>query len=159
MLARVNTVQVSKRDSDADHSVAAHSQVTRVIKKDHSCCACRIERLQQQGSYNHVRSPRLAEDRTTIQIVVLAKFVKPFGKGATRKFRSIRENTPRGLSGGVGVDDLDSGRELSSGHIGLLQSIRGSAEAAKVSCWIAERMAERFEAEAVRDDLCDAAES
>jgi len=110
---------VSEGNSDADHPVAAHSQVTCVIEKDHSCCACRIERLQQQGSYNYVRSPWLAEDRTTIQIVALAKFIKPVGQRATRKFRSIRENTPRGLSGGVGVDHLDSGRELSSGHIGF----------------------------------------
>jgi len=79
MLARVNPFQVSERNSDADHPVAAHSQVTCVIEKDHSCCACRIERLQQQGSYNYVRSPWLAEDRTTIQIVALAKFIKPVG--------------------------------------------------------------------------------
>jgi hypothetical protein len=77
MNARLNSSQMSESCGDPNRAVAAHSEVSNVIEKDHSCCAIRGIRLQQPRAYHYIGTARLAQDRTTRPVVIAPEPLHP----------------------------------------------------------------------------------
>jgi hypothetical protein len=108
MLAGTDSFHVGKGCDQTDGAVTAHAEVANIIKEDNASCAGGVHRLTQQAPDHDIGSPRFVDHGRSEIIVVMAKALQSFGKGAVPEIRSPAHYKTCRLSAGMGVNHSDS---------------------------------------------------
>ena len=108
MVARLNPAQVRQRDHQADGAVAAHAEIADVVEKNHTRCAGRIFRFDQQRAHHHIRTARFIHDGGAKVVVCLLKTVTPDRERSAPKVRATGNNDARRFAAGVRINDPDA---------------------------------------------------
>ena len=69
--------QVRQRRNETHRAVAAHAEITNVVKKNHARYARLVLRLHQQRAHHHIRAARFVDHRRTRTVELALKFITP----------------------------------------------------------------------------------
>ena len=117
MFAHANPAQIPEGGGHADHPVAAHAQVARVVEEDDAGNRRRIDRLDQHGAHQNLRPPRLAQNRAAANDRVdCEKFPGARPEGRKAQMRAARDDTSGGLACGMRIDHFNANWQLWIGH-------------------------------------------
>lgn len=132
MEAGTQSAEMRECDHEADGSMAAHTQVADVVKKDDACGAGAIDRLAQQSPYNGVGTAWLIDDGRAQMIEVTLKKAQPVGERAVAEGRPTTEDKPSGFATSMGIDNMNPlGIRQISGYACANQGASG--------CWLFSR--------------------
>src|ERR1041384_2446282 len=98
---------MSQGHDQPDRSVAAHPQITHVVKIDHSRHTRLIHRLDQQRPDNDIRSPRFIDDRPPPAIIFSPKSLSSFRQRSTSQGWPSFSHDSRRLATGMGINYAD----------------------------------------------------
>ena len=107
-----DAAKVSKGDGHADGAVAAHMEIANIVKEDHSTDATRIVGLADQSADHDVGAARLVDDGGPKLVEVKTEALPALRQRAAAQVRSARDNDASRLAAGVGINDLDSARDV-----------------------------------------------
>ena len=108
MRPELDRAEVSERDGDADRAVAAHAEIADVVEEDDPDDAGRVGRFAEHRADHHVRAAGLVHHGRAEAVVPVAKDRQPLGHRPPAQVGRTREDDPRGLAAGVGVDHADA---------------------------------------------------
>lgn len=115
---RLDTAEMRQCDGYTDGAMPAHAQVSGVIEEDGGGRTCGVGWLKQECADQHIGAARLAKDGAPVVVEVAAQYPKPLSERSIAKLRKAADNTARGLSRGMGVDDFKTRRDVRIGHGG-----------------------------------------
>ena len=107
-------LQVSERGDESDGAVAAHAQISDVVKEDDAGSAVAINWFAQESADNDVGTAGLGYDGRSEGIVILAKPFQPLCERSGSQVGATGNHEAGWLSSGVGVDH--SNFSMPDGH-------------------------------------------
>lgn len=118
MLSRGDFSHMRQGCNQSNRAVAAHAEISNVVKEDDTDAALWIMRFAQQRSYDDVRSSRLVYDCGAEQIMIPTKTGQARREWSSPEVRTTANHKPRRFSARVGIDysnpmDVSSPRSLS----------------------------------------------
>ena len=104
MRADINAFEVLQRFNQTDGAVAAHTQITAVVKENYTGARGGGFRLAQQRPYQNLRTTRLQNQRTTQMVETFGKICALLLRAVAGKLgKSVIHYTGR-LTAGMGVN-------------------------------------------------------
>jgi hypothetical protein len=98
---------VLKRFDESDRAMAAHSEISDVVKKDHPGGGIRIHRLAQKCTDDGIVAARLPNDRRAQSVMISLKDRQPVGHGTGSKIgKTVHDNT-RWFTACMRIDRFD----------------------------------------------------
>jgi len=98
--------------------MTAHAQVAGVVEEEDARGAGWIGGFEQKRSDQDIGAARLAEDGAPQVVVVVAQAIEALSHRAGAEIGAAGENATGGLSGSVGIDDVQTNGYLRIGHGG-----------------------------------------
>jgi len=108
MLARINAAHVRKSCDETDGSMAAHAEVTDIVKKNDSGGTGGIGRFEKGSADDDIGAARFVHDCRAEPVVLVAENVQSLLHAAAAEFGSPADNDPSRFATGVRVYDGDS---------------------------------------------------
>jgi len=96
--------------------MAAHAQVSGIIEKDHASGRRRVDWLYQQGTDQHLRPARFAENCAAVNIMITAQSLQAIRERTSAEMWPSGEYAARWLTSGMRVDDFHSERQSDIDH-------------------------------------------
>ena len=118
-----DAAQVLQGHDQSDGAVAAHIQVADIIEEDDAASHDGSEGSHSSAPTMASISARLIDHRRAEMVEPVAEALQPFGHRAAPEIGTARDNHPRRLASGVGIDNVDPAadhaRAASAGRVAM----------------------------------------
>ena len=108
MRADADPAKMRERDDQPNGAVPAHAEQAHVVEKDHAGRARRVHRFDKQRTHEHIAPARLIDHGAAEAVVLLMKDPRFLRDAPAAQIRPARDDNPRRLAAGVGVDGNDA---------------------------------------------------